>query len=269
MGKYKGRVEGYVEDSTKGGAMMLPRSYKGDVLVQVWIDSRVLATLSLWLDKGGNYTRFMSEIVKDTLRTVQEHLVERGEVEMVDDTAEARDMLERKYRVDLNPSGRGLKNAHHNMLLSEKRKSLGGDVEYHVPEVSQIRDHVPISRKKSQAINTLANDLFERYNKRMRGQREDAKREGMKKHHEEMKYDKNGVCIQETKSTSAVTKEDMEQWNREGAAEQREKYKVPAEVTKPIKHSDIPRKLTEEELDEKLLERERKDEEQLEAFKKM
>ena len=128
-GKYrKGRrirSSKYKEDSTKGGALMNnPKTFKRDVLVQVWCDSRDLATLSEWLDRTDGYTRFMSEVVQNSLSAVVAMLVDSGEVSMIEDTAVARELLSRKYRVDLNPSGKGLKNAHHNLLLSEKRKGL-------------------------------------------------------------------------------------------------------------------------------------------------
>lgn len=118
-----------VEDSTKGTAPINPVSYKGDALIQVWIDSRVLATLSNWLDTGGMFTRFLSEVVKNSLQILCDHLEDSGAVTMVDDTATARDLIYRKYRVNLNPQGRGMKNALHNIVLSDRRKSLRGQIE--------------------------------------------------------------------------------------------------------------------------------------------
>jgi hypothetical protein len=112
-------------DSTKGRADVNPVRYKGDVLVQVWMDSRVLATLSQWLDKSDNYMRFMSEVVNDSMSMLCDHLVDVGEVNMIDDTVHARQLLERKYRVNLNPSDRGRRNRQHNVLLTEKRKQIG------------------------------------------------------------------------------------------------------------------------------------------------
>ena len=126
-GKYKGygRKTPYKEDSTKGGSLMVPVSYKGDVLVQVWMDSRVLATISQWLDTERNYTRFLSEVVKSAMQILCNHIVETEVVKMIDDTVDARTLLEAKYRVNLNPEGRGLKNKLHNITLSERRKELG------------------------------------------------------------------------------------------------------------------------------------------------
>ena len=109
----------YVEDSTRGSAKIDPLNYKDDVLVQVWIDSRVLATLSQYLDLQGEYPRYMSEVVRRPLQALCEALVNQGDVELIDDTAIARDMLSRKYRVNLNKGGRGGRNVIHNQILSE------------------------------------------------------------------------------------------------------------------------------------------------------
>ena len=129
------KLTDYKVDATRGSSMINPERYKGDVLVQVWVDSRILATLSNWLDKKGVITRFMSQVIKEPLRVLVEHLVEDGEVEMVDDTVVARDLLQRKYQINLNPRGRGGKNILHNVVLSDRRKNLGDrldDTEYSV-----------------------------------------------------------------------------------------------------------------------------------------
>lgn len=121
--KRRGRIGEYKEDCTDGQFSILnPVTFKGDTLVQVWMDSRELATISKWLDKNGNYTRFLSEVVKEGIHMICEELVSEGEVALVEDTAEARNMLERKYRINLNPSGRGEKNALHNIILSERKR---------------------------------------------------------------------------------------------------------------------------------------------------
>ena len=129
-GKYKpGKVTNpvYKEDSTRGKSLLInPQTFKGDVLVQVWVDSRILATLSNWLDTHGSYTRFMSEVVKDTLKASVEMLVKQGEVDFIDDTTDARNLLVAKYRVNLNPAGKGMKNVIHNQLLSNKNKGMEG-----------------------------------------------------------------------------------------------------------------------------------------------
>lgn len=119
----RGKIGEHKVDCTDGRFSIInPTSFKGDALVQLWVDSRVLATLSNWLDKEGNYTRFMSEVIKDSLQRLCEELIEDGEVVMVEDTSEARALLEKKYRINLNPNGRGEKNVLHNMVLSERIK---------------------------------------------------------------------------------------------------------------------------------------------------
>jgi hypothetical protein len=83
----------YKEDSTKGGSIIQPLRYKGDVLVQVWIDSRILATLANWLEKNGDYPRFMSEVVRIPLEVIVETVTNNGSVNMIENTVEARNML--------------------------------------------------------------------------------------------------------------------------------------------------------------------------------
>ena len=114
----------YKEDSTRGGSIINPLNYKGDVLVQVWMDSRILATLCNWLDSHGTYTRHLSEVTRRPLEVLTNLLVENDEVELVDDTIEARNQLERHYGVNLNVGGRGTKNVMHNIQLSVRRDEL-------------------------------------------------------------------------------------------------------------------------------------------------
>lgn len=111
-------------DSTKGSSMINPLNYKGDVLVQVWVDSRVLATLCRWMDDQGEYARFMSQVVRRPLEVLAEFVTDHGS-ELIDDTVEARKMLERRFGVNLNRGGRGTKNVLHNIVLSDKRGELG------------------------------------------------------------------------------------------------------------------------------------------------
>ena len=126
-----GRRKPYKRDSTEGDSVLDPLNYKGDVLVQLWIDGRVLATLSSWLDSQGIYTRHLSEVTRLPLKYMVDMLVGQGDVNMIDDTAEARLYLHRKYGVKLNTEGRGRKNVIHNMALSDKRGELGYIIESH------------------------------------------------------------------------------------------------------------------------------------------
>ena len=114
----------YAVDSTKGHSMINPLNYKGDVLVQVWVDSRVLATLCGWLDSKGVYPVYLSQVVRRPLEVLTDVLVNSREVKLVDDTVEARTILQRRFKVDLSRGGRGTKNVMHNIELSIKREDL-------------------------------------------------------------------------------------------------------------------------------------------------
>ena len=111
------------EDSTRGRSYIRPKRYKRDALVQVWMDRRKIAMLSVWLDKNGYETRFMSEVLKWTVEIVANEIVKRGEIEEIELTEDANAIL-KKYRVDLNPGGRGEKNLTHNLVLDGKRSEL-------------------------------------------------------------------------------------------------------------------------------------------------
>lgn len=116
--------KGYKEDSTRGKSVLNPVNYKGDALIQVWMDSRILATLLMWLDRQEQYPRFMSEVVRIPLQTLVEYLVEGGDVKMVEETGKARRMLESRFRIDLNKGKRGKKNVLHNQILSDSRRRI-------------------------------------------------------------------------------------------------------------------------------------------------
>ena len=89
--------------------------------MQVWLESRHLATLLLWLEKSGVNVRFRSEIVRVALEQLVYHLIESGEIEMVELAEDAQNMLERRFGVDNNPSGRGIRNKIHNLQIDAKR----------------------------------------------------------------------------------------------------------------------------------------------------
>ena len=126
MREYRYNKHQKVEDSTKGKSDINPRTYKRDVLMQVWLQSRHLATLLKWLEDGGSVIRFRSEIVQITLEQVVEHLVNTDAVKMVEYAEDAQKMLER-FGVESNPSGRGGKNAFHNLTLDNRMRENRSD----------------------------------------------------------------------------------------------------------------------------------------------
>jgi hypothetical protein len=118
----------YKEDSTRGQSLINPLNYKGDVLVQVWVDSRVLATLCQWLDESGTYPNYLSQVVRRPLEVLTDLLVNEGSTRLVDNTVEARELLQKRFKVDLNRGGRGTKNTMHNISLSIKREELAESI---------------------------------------------------------------------------------------------------------------------------------------------
>ncbi len=123
------REKTYATDSTKGHSIINPLNYKGDVLVQVWVDSRVLATLCNWLDDKGTYARYMSQVVRRPLEVLVDLLVSSGDARLIDNTVEARSMLQKRFGVDLSRGGRGTKNVMHNITLSISREELAESVQ--------------------------------------------------------------------------------------------------------------------------------------------
>jgi hypothetical protein len=128
MKNYKYEKGQYVEDSTRGKALVKPRSYKKDALVQAWVDRRKLAMLSVWLDEGGYKTRYMSDLIKYTIDEVVESLIVNKVVDKIEFTTDAVEIM-KKYRADLNPGDRGLRNLHHNLVLDEMRKNKSFEYE--------------------------------------------------------------------------------------------------------------------------------------------
>ena len=165
------------KDSTKGKSYIDPIQYKGDVLSQVWVDSRVLATLALWMESQGLYPRFMSDLVREPLTTLVNSLVKNGEVEMVESTSEARDMLTLRFRTNLNRGGRGGKNVLHNKVLTTQREEVADAIRQRDEITSQVR---PGRGKHSRIDSELVRQAIEQY-------KEIEKLEKQQKAHEEEK----------------------------------------------------------------------------------
>lgn len=242
----------YKEDSTKGRALTMPVSYKGDAYVQVWLDSRMLATISEWLDKNGLITRFLSDVVKFTMEQVLEHIREKGEEDFIETTSVARDILSRKYRVNLNPRDRGKRNVLHNLILDSRK--VGREVGEHGGSVSKDDE---ISKRSAEA---LAN-----YNK-MYGPKEENAEETRKRMLEVFDIDENGVCT--IKNMSAKQTIINEEVIPEPVVNEVVKPTITVEKKKKEKY-DPPRKRTEAEIRELEIEREKKDREYVAAIKNM
>ena len=188
-----GQMKSYKEDSTKGGARILPVSYKGDALVQAWIDTRKLLVLDRWLNKGGYVTRFLSDLIKFTIDEVVEQLVSAGIEQKVEFTKDAREILIGKYRCALNPSGRGKRNLLHNTHMDEIRKDNAwkdekGKVPASSSEEAKSRDTAAGWKEE---YDRLEKEGFPSDKKRETEGHEEFIEEYKKKH----KFDKDGVII--------------------------------------------------------------------------
>jgi len=109
---------------TRGKSMGPPTSYKGDTLVQAWLDARVLATLCKWLEDNEIEVKYLSHVVKEVLEIVADKLVEEGKASKLSTTM-SRTYLEHKFKVNLNRGGRGKKNLLNNILLDGERGEEG------------------------------------------------------------------------------------------------------------------------------------------------
>ena len=165
----RSKIGEYKEDCTDGKFSIInPKSFKGDVVVQAWIDARELATISDWLDKSGSFTRFLSEVVKDSLHLLCGELVDSGEVDMVEDSNKARYMLEKKYRVNLNPNRRGEKNALHNKVLSDRKREEREKIPDNIKELQ--RDAKETYREIEREENDKNSIIFKELERIERGE---------------------------------------------------------------------------------------------------
>ena len=157
MGKYRYDKERYVEDSTRGKAVSNPRTYKRDALVQVWIDRRKLAMLSEWLDNNGFVTKHLSDVLRGTIDAIVGQLVDNGSVEKVELTEDAVRILDMKYKVDLNPRGKGLRNLTHNLQLDEIRKSNRFEHEINQPisEDNEYEEAKSFARRQAEKVREM------------------------------------------------------------------------------------------------------------------
>jgi hypothetical protein len=146
----------YKEDSTKGSSIIKPINYKGDMTLQAWIDSRLIATLDRWFVSMDYYPRSLSDVAKKAIELLVEHLVETGKVVMVDDTVEARSRLERRFRVNLNRGGRGGKNVLHNQILSDNRR----EISERYPKSDNDRNDAARGMQTSKITANISKDRF-------------------------------------------------------------------------------------------------------------
>ena len=143
------RQKAKLENETRGNAAVNPVTYKKDIPTQAWVESRYLATLSEWLDRRKR-TRRLSEVVQEGIRVLVDHLVNNGDVRMVDDSVAAQDMLIDKYGIVIRRGygARGKNNSLHNAVLTERRREVAGSIESNEPP-RDMRGEVVFEEPKS------------------------------------------------------------------------------------------------------------------------
>lgn len=200
--RYRNNLKGaseFARDKTSGNSVLDPISYKKDVPVQAWVDSRDIATLSEWLDMKGR-TKYLSEVVQEGLRILVNHLVETRVINKVESTAKARELIEWKYRINLGRSKRGRRNALHNQVLTDRLSR--GEIESKCKdedlelvgeiggEVSEKDKHL-LSREKQE-------ELLDIYKKLEQEEMEEAKQRDLEKI-KEMNLPREGELVSEEK----------------------------------------------------------------------
>jgi hypothetical protein len=120
-----GKRREYKVGSTRGRALAITgERYKNDALAQAWVDKRDLAMLTIWFHEKGLPIHHMSDVLRQCIIQLVEHAVESGQVERIEYSKQANDVLKTFFgNINLNPSGRGLRNVDHNLRLDEIRIS--------------------------------------------------------------------------------------------------------------------------------------------------
>jgi hypothetical protein len=160
------RFGDYKEDVTRGKySIVNPKTYKGDSLVQAWLERRKLAGICEYMDTHGSkeeQPRFMSDILRFVIDRAYEQLVSAGlcrEWEILP----AGEYLESKFRIELNPQERGKKNLNHNLILqerkSEERIRIGKLREFTLAEESKSEEGVGYVFNRVHPLNAEPNEV--------------------------------------------------------------------------------------------------------------
>ncbi len=91
-----------------------------DSLIQVWLDRRYISTATRWMEENGIAPRFMSDVFKFMFESVVDNLVEDNQVNFVESTIDATEHLNDRFRNNLNPQGKGLKNLSKNLRIEQQ-----------------------------------------------------------------------------------------------------------------------------------------------------
>lgn len=174
------------EDSTKGNSMIDPRSYKGELNVQVWLDSRKVAMISNWLDEEGRQTVYISEVVRECVDIVADHLIEKGWVKKIETVQVARDLLSAKYRTRFRK--KGVRNRLHNSVLDDRRiNSI-----YNASDQQYMKG---VSNIEEMTTGNISIDVIKEAYKKAKEYGEEEKKKAIDKENSRVQYDENGLCM--------------------------------------------------------------------------
>lgn len=102
--------------SNRGKSALKPTRNERDSLVQCWVNRKDLATIGLYMESKGVKIHHMADILTFSIETVRS-IVLKANGTYVDSTEKATAYLSDRFKVNLNPGGRGQKNLITNLLL--------------------------------------------------------------------------------------------------------------------------------------------------------
>jgi len=94
-----------------------------DAVVQSRVDKRCLATVSKWYVSRGVLPRSASELIRNILEDFVEILVSNGKVELIDNSEDARQILDDLFGNVFNPGRRGRDNEYVNLSMDDIERS--------------------------------------------------------------------------------------------------------------------------------------------------
>ena len=261
--------------------------------VQSRVDTKVLASLLRYWEGEGQYIRTMSQLLSWSMDLLFEILSRNNRLNTIYDSfAEADDYLIDRglYQPGIGKRGRRKASSARKFEsmriegIDPKSTDSGAFNSVHNKQgvnVSNIGDTIdtPIFEhvKGRRYTEAEAKMLFAKYDAEQAEQKAIKTKkmnEDADARHEELKasgaiqYDKDGLIIQErTKSDTSL--EQVNKWRESDSLYESSIDNEPKVKTKVSRKDELARPLTSEELERKEIERERKDREQLEAFKNM
>uniref|UniRef100_A0A6M3IIM5 Uncharacterized protein n=1 Tax=viral metagenome TaxID=1070528 RepID=A0A6M3IIM5_9ZZZZ len=256
--------------------------------VQSRVDTKVLASLLRYWEGEGHYIKTMSQLLSWSMDLLFEILSQNNRLNTIYGSfAEADDYLIDRglYQPGIGKKGRRKASSARRF---ESMRIRGIDPKSTDPSafnavhnkqgvnVSNMGDTVNVPEHTTEERHTRDEIEFlkimeDRERKKKMNEDADA-RYAEQKASGAIKYDENGLIIQESRSDTSV--EQVNKWRKddslyESEIDDKPRVKPTMVKTKVSRKDELARPLTSEELERKEVEREKKDRDQLEAFKNM